>query len=150
MFSYTMWENMLGQENMVKLLQEDSMHKKILIKSVTQVKVVQLQTEKPTGGCPAPAQGARGRVGEEQGRGRGAGRHLLDKDHVYKVLYVFGEEYVRDIYSKVCRAKDNAREEVLELRLKLKDLEASLARRKEVGAADLYSSVVLMMISRDG
>ena len=68
----------------------------------------------------------------------------------YKVLYVFGEEYVRGIYSKVCRAKDNAREEVLELRLKLKDLEASLARRKEVGAADLYSSVVLMMISRDG
>ena len=57
---------------------------------------------------------------------------------------------MRGIYSKVCRAKDNAREEVLELRLKLKDLEASLARRKEVGAADLYSSVVLMMISRDG
>ena len=54
-----------------------------------------------------------------------------------------------DIYSKVCRAKDNAREEVMELRLKLKDLEASLALRKEVGAADLYSSVVLM-ISRDG
>ena len=51
----------------------------------------------------------------------------------YKVLYVFGEEYVRDIYSKVCRAQDKAREEVLELRLKLKDLEASLARRKEVG-----------------
>ena len=46
-----------------------------------QIKVVQLQTEKPTGGCPAPAQGARGRVGEEQGRGRGAGRHLLDKDY---------------------------------------------------------------------
>ena len=57
---------------------------------------------------------------------------------------------MRGIYSKVCRAKDNAREEVLELRLKLKDLEASLARRKEVGAADLYYSVVLMMISRDG
>ena len=47
----------------------------------SQIKIVQLQTEKPTGGCPAPAQGARGRVGEEQGRGRGAGRHLLDKDY---------------------------------------------------------------------
>ena len=46
-----------------------------------QIKIVQLQTEKPTGGCPAPAQGARGRVREEQGRGRGAGRHLLDKDY---------------------------------------------------------------------
>ena len=57
---------------------------------------------------------------------------------------------MRDIYLKVCRAKDYAREEVLELRLKLKDLEASLARRKEVGAVDLYSSIVLMMISRDG
>ena len=57
---------------------------------------------------------------------------------------------MRDIYSKVCRAKENAREEVLELRLKLKDLEASLARRKEVGAIDLYSSAVLMRISRDG
>ena len=57
---------------------------------------------------------------------------------------------MRDVYSKVCRAKENAREEVLELRLKLKDLEASLARRKEVGAADLYSSVVLVRISRDG
>ena len=68
----------------------------------------------------------------------------------YKVLYVFGEEYVRAIYSKVCRAQDKAREEVLELRLKLKDLEASLARRKEVGAADLYSFIVLRMISRDG
>ena len=47
----------------------------------SQIKVVQLQTEKPTGGCPAPAQGARGRVREEQGRGRRAGRHLQDKDY---------------------------------------------------------------------
>ena len=47
----------------------------------SQIKVVQLQTEKPTGGCPAPAQGARGRVREEQGRGRGAGRHLFDRDY---------------------------------------------------------------------
>ena len=73
-----------------------------------------------------------------------------DLDSIRNSCDVFGEEYVRDIYSKVCRAKDKAREEVLELRLKLKDLEASLARRKEVGAADLYSSVVLRMISRDG